>query len=229
MQGTLKRAGVALVGLGLLSSAPAPAAGKKTAIFDVTAVHAGTGAQVTITSKVWVTPTQARAEVKHPLDGDQTYLVSSGFFYMLDPKGKRGVKAPLPPEIKKRSDNFSQLVAQFAFDASGPLQMSKKVRTETLSGYPCDVYSKSVSQGDATRSITVWLPQKMEPKFPIKAILTDKLARPGANMDNRVTITLSNIRLNTAISPSTFAVPKGYTLKTAQAGPKPASAAARRK
>lgn len=200
------------------SGLPAAAAGKSAA-FDVTAVHSGMGGQVTITSKVWVTTTQARADVHHPLEGDVRFLVTNGFFYQLDPKGKRGIKGPLPPELKKSKDNFGVLVSQFSFDAGNVMQVAPKIRTETLNGYVCDVHSKSMSKGEASRSITVWMPQNVEPRIPVKAIMEDKMSRPGATMTNTVTVTLSNLKLQAPIPPSTFAVPAGY--KIAAGKPRP--------
>ena len=47
------------------TSQPA-AAPSKTAVFNMTVVESGQGVQATTDSKVWVTPTQARAEVKYP-------------------------------------------------------------------------------------------------------------------------------------------------------------------
>ena len=202
--------------------AAAEAQGKKTASFTVTAMHSGQGVQVTITSKVWVTPTQARAEVKHPLEGDAVFLVTNGFFYKLDPKSKKGEKGPLPAEMRKSSDNFDLLMAQFAFDATNAIKVAPKVRTETVSGYKCDVYEKSVSKGEATRSLTVWMPQTLSPKFPLKAIKTDKITKPGASVEESVQILLSNVKVNQTIPASTFAVPTGYKITTGTpAPPKP--------
>lgn len=205
---------------GFVASAAAGRAAGKSAAFDVTAVHSGMGGQVTITSKVWVTPTQARADVHHPLEGDLRFLVTEGFFYQLDPKGKRGIKGPLPPEMKKSKDNFAVLVSQFTFNAGNVMQAAPKVRTETFNGYVCDVHSKSMSKGEASRSITVWVPQsKVEPRIPVKAIMEDKMSRPGATMTKSVTVTLSNLRLQTAIPPSTFAVPAGYKITVGKPAP----------
>jgi hypothetical protein len=196
---------------------------KKTASFRVTAVHSEPGAQVTVNSQVWVTPTQARADVTHPLQGQITFLISNGAFYQLDPKSKRGVKGPLPPEFKKNGDNFSMLVSSFAFDANSALKRAKKVRTEPAAGYTCDVYTNTMSEGDVRRTITIWLPQRMEPKFPVKAILENKVSKstPGAtvNQTQSVSITLSSIRLNAPVAPSMFAVPSGY--KIVSGNPKP--------
>ncbi len=222
---------IGLTAMLLVACAAGPAsAQRKTASFDVTAVHEAPGGQVTISSKVWVTPTQGRADVKHPLEGDRTILVTNGFFYQLDPKSKKGMKGPLPAEMKKSPDNFEMLLSKFAFDASGPLKMSKKVRTETVSGYACDVFTNTMSQGDASRTITVWVPQKMTPNFPIKTIVQDqgKVNKPGiqVNQSYTVTITLSNIKVNTAIAPAVFAVPAGYKMV---APPAPKAKTAKRK
>jgi outer membrane lipoprotein-sorting protein len=208
----------------LLGVSAASQAAPKTAIFNVTAVHGSMNGQVTIKSKVWVTPTKARAEVKHPLEGDQTFLVTNGFLYVLDPKGKRGLKDALPPEVRKKPDNFDLLVSKFAFDASGPVKMSKKVRTETVSGFLCDVLTHTMKQGEASRTITVWMPQTMSPKFAVKAVLNEKLTSPGANLDKTTTITLSDIKLGTTVPASTFVVPTGYKfINPKQGAAKPAA------
>jgi hypothetical protein len=227
MRRQLKGWGIALACVGSLLAAESTitasaAAAKKTAMFNVEAVHSGPGMKVTINSKVWVSPTQARADVKHPVQGEVRYLVSNGSMYMLDPKQKRGVKGPLPPELKKSADNFTKLIGMFAFNADGMLKSAKKVKTESVAGYPCDVFSETRSQAGTTRAIMVWMPQQMTPKFPLKASLTEKVAKPDVTMEQSVNITLSGVQLNTAFSPSIFAVPSGYKIVTGKpGGPKP--------
>jgi outer membrane lipoprotein-sorting protein len=201
-------------GASLVLAAGAGAAAPKTAVFNVAAVHAGPGMQVTVNSKVWVTPTQARADVKNPLQGEAIFLVNKGSFYQLDPKSKQYMKGPLPPEVAKSKDNFDMLVGKFAFDAGKAVKTAKKVRTETMSGFVCDVLTNSVSEGEGTRNLTIWMPQKMSPKFPVKAVVNEKVNKPGASMEQTITITLSNVKLNTAIPASTFAVPAGYKQAT---------------
>jgi outer membrane lipoprotein-sorting protein len=215
-QGAWLRCGLTLaVAAGILTqSVGASAQGKKTAAFDVTTVQSGTGVQVTVNSKVWITPTQARAEVKDPLNGEVIFLVTNGYFYQLDPKGKRGIKGPLPAQLSKSKDNFDVLMGQFSFDASNALKVAEKTRTDTISGYKCDVYEKTATQGDASRSLSIWMPQTLSPKFPIKVVKKDKVNKPGASVEQSVDITLSNIKVNTAIPASVFAVPSGYKITT---------------
>jgi len=215
-QGAWLRCGLTLAAAaGILTQCVgASAQGKKTAAFDVTTVQSGTGVQVTVNSKVWITPTQARAEVKDPLNGEVIFLVTNGFFYQLDPKSKRGIKGPLPAQLSKSKDNFDLLMGQFSFDASNALKVAEKTRTDTVSGYKCDVYEKSATQGDASRSLAIWMPQTLSPKFPIKVVKKDKVNKPGASVEQSVDITLSNIKVNTAIPASVFAVPTGYKITT---------------
>ena len=213
----------------LLGVSAASVAAPKTAAFSVTAVNAGPQGEVTITSKVWITSTQARAEIKHPLQGDQIALVTNGFFYMLDPQSKQAIKQPLPEKIRKQPDNFELLFAKFAFDA--PKQpATKKVRTESMSGYVCDVFSDTKTQGEATSTLTVWIPQSMTPKFPVKAIRAEKFSKPGATMQNSISVTLSDIKLGATIPASKFAVPTGYKYVTPpkQGAGKPAAKPGRR-
>jgi outer membrane lipoprotein-sorting protein len=228
--------GAALGVAGALVVGAASAQGaKKTATFTITTVQSGPGGQVTIHSKVWITPTQGRVDVTDPINGEQKIFITNGFYYQFDPKAKEAVKAPLPPALKKSQDNFAFLLTQFAFDVSGPMKIAKKVRTETVSGYPCDVYATSKTQedpeaktdpgknrGSLTVSITVWKPQSAAPDFPIKVVHNAKLVKPDATMDKTITITLSDIKLNGPIPPSVFAVPTGYKYLSGPAAKKKA-------
>jgi hypothetical protein len=217
--------------LGLLGAGDAFAQAKKSATFNVTAVHSAPGMRVTITSKVWIGQTSAKAIVTHPLEGEMIYLVSGGSMYQLQPSSKKGVKGQLPPQITKQSDLFDFLVAQFAFDASGVLKTAKKIRSEKVSGYDCDVYSASQTEGPATRTITVWMPSKGTPAFPVKAIKTDRtqIHKPGADIDQTAgqEVTLSSIQLGAKIDPSIFKVPPGYNIQSGQ--PKSPSGSKRKK
>ena len=193
--------------------------GKKTASFNLTSVQSAPAGQVTVTASVWLTPTQARMDVKSPIAGEGIVLVTNGYIYQLDKKAKKGVKVALPAEMKKSPDNFGFFMSQFAFDASTAVQNAKKVRTETVSGYACDVLTRSASQGEASRSVTIWMPQKLEPRFPLKVVQQDKVQKPGASLSSTTTITLSNVKVGQAIAPSTFAVPAGYQIKEGKPQP----------
>ena len=204
---------VVLAGIGLASAAWAA---PKTAQFQVSAVHSGPGVSVTIKSTCWVTDTAARADVEHPLEGKQRTLLTGGWVYMLNPERKQGIKNELPPEMKSRAGSFDFLLSQIAFDARKAIQKAKKVGTETVSGYLCDVYSDTEIKGDETRSIKVWVPQKMDPRFPVKGMMSQKLKKTGATAERGITITLHNIRLQKPIPKSVFAIPSGYDIRDAK-------------
>lgn len=215
----MRLAAVVLAGLALVGGGgPARAAGK-TAAFTVTAVQSSPQGQMTMTSKVWITATQARAEMHHPLGGDMTVLVSNGYIYQLDPKSKRGIKAKLPPEIAKSKDNFDFLVSRMAFNGAPLLKTAKKVRSESVAGYTCDVYSQSVSKQGNSREVTLWMPQKMDPKIAVKAVVTSSVNKPGISAQETLTVSLSDIKVGTAIPASKFAVPAGYKIQEGKVTP----------
>jgi hypothetical protein len=185
-------------------------AAEKSATFDLTAVQSSPQGQMTITNKVWITTKRARLDLNHPLQGKRTVLVSDGWIFELDMANKRGVKSPLPEKMKTSTDNFAFLMAQFGVNGAPVIKAGKKVKTEKAAGYTCDVYQHSVSKPGATRTIRVWMPQKMDPKFAVKAIIDSTLSKPGVSAKESLTITLANIKLNTALAASTFAVPAGF-------------------
>jgi outer membrane lipoprotein-sorting protein len=200
------------------------AAKKKSAVFTVSAVQTGQGGQVTVTSKVWITPTQARADVKHPLQGDATFLVTNGFLYQLVPQTKKGVRGPLPDEMKSSPDNFTLLFSRFAFDASDALKRAKKVRSEQMGGFKCDVLEDKRNSGERSGTLTLWVPQGIDPVIPVKAKIVDKIVRPGASLQQNLEVTLSGLKLGTEIAASVFAVPQGYQIETSSPEPAPGAA-----
>jgi outer membrane lipoprotein-sorting protein len=195
--------------LGLICAAGAAG---RSAQFTVTAVQSSPQGQVTMTSKVWVTESQARADLKHPLGGDMMVLLTDGAVYQLSPKDKQGIKGKLPPEIKPGQDNFDRFIRSLAFNGSEVVKSAKKVGTGTVAGFPCDIYRQSETKQGSTRSIQVWMPQKMNPRFALKAIIETSVKKPGVSMKETLNVTLSNVKVNAPIPASVFAVPKGYKI-----------------
>jgi hypothetical protein len=193
-------------------------AAEKSALFDLTVVQSTPQGQLTISNKVWITASQARLDLTHPLQGKRTVLVSKGWIYELDPKNKRGIKSKLPKEMEGK-DNFTFLMSQFGVNGAPVVKGGKKIKTETVAGYTCDVYQRTMSKEGTTRSIRVWMPQKMSPKFAVKAFIESTLKKPGVTARETVTITLKNIKLNQAFAASTFAVPAGFKLVEGQVTP----------
>lgn len=212
----------------LAAARPAPPSPQKSAKFDVTAVHSRPGVQVTLHSQLWVTASQARAQVSDPVVGDKLYLITQGCLYQLDPKTKRGVKEPLPRAFTKNPDNLVEMVRRFTLDASAVLPQAKKGQAERVGGHLCDVYTTTQRQGAATREIRLWMPRELTPKLPLKAVRTEKLDQGGALGAQTISITLSNLVLNAAIPAATFAVPAGYQIErpSEQTAPTPVPAPA---
>lgn len=215
MRVDLRSLGLASAFLGLGVTA-AGAAGRS-ATFNISTVQSAPGQSVTIKSQCWINETQARVLVKHPLEGERIVLVTGGYEYLLIPEEKKGLRKPLPAELKKKAA-FDGLIKHVAFDASKALSKAKVVGKETVAGYMCDVFSNSAKRGDESHSMKVWVPQKMSPKFPVKGVMSQTLSKPGATLKQSITISLSNIKLNPAIPASTFKVPAGYKIIDA---PKP--------
>jgi hypothetical protein len=212
--------GIALAALAC-SHAHAAAEGLRTASFTVTTVQSTMQGQVTVSSKVWVTATQARAEIHAPLNGERLMLITDGSVFQLDPKSKRGVRQKLPPELAKRKDIFDFLIAQLGVNPGPVMQKAKKVRTETVAGYPCDVYTDSQSKDGMTQEFTVWLPQSMDPKLVLKATIQSTTNKPGISAKESVSVNVSDLKLHQPIPASTFVVPKDYKIKQAPTGPPP--------
>ena len=109
---------------------------------------------------------------------------------------------------------FDFLLSSLTFNAAQALQAAKKVRTENVSGYDCDVFVVSQTKEGDSHTTTVWVPQKMTPKFPIKAVTENKVSKPGASLEDVVTITLSNIKTGIDIPATTWKLPSGIQIKT---------------
>ncbi len=216
------RLGAVVMAAALAHAGPSAMAqgGLKTASFKITSVRQGQGMEVTVRGEAWLTSDQARVEMRDPMSGQAAFLVTGGYLYQLDRGGKKGIRAPLPDDVKKKRDNFDFFVTQFAFDARGALKGAKKVGTETVSGYACDVLTNTeTNPAGAARTVRVWIPQKMTPSFPIKAVVTDRLVKPDVKINQTMTITLTQIRLGQTIPATTFTVPSDYKIATGSPRP----------
>jgi hypothetical protein len=195
------------------AGAPGRAA-DKSAAFKVTTVEASPNGELTMTSQVWITSTRARADIKHPLQGNLTILFRDGLIYQLDPKAKKGVKGPAPDDFRQGGDLFPKLLAQMAINADEVLKTAQKQGAEPMAGFNCDVFTNSKSSDGMTKSVKLWVPQQADPKFPLKAVLTTSVVKPGFKSTQSTTITLSEVKLNQPIADSVFAVPAGYKIAT---------------
>ena len=72
------------------------------------------------------------------------------------------------------------------------------------------------NKDEVSQKLVVWMPQKMDPRIPLKAEVTQKVSKQGALLEQKVTMTISDVKLNQPISPSLFELPKGYKIKTAK-------------
>ena len=89
------------------------------------------------------------------------------------------------------------------------LQGATKGGLDTVSGFPCDIYSKPQSSSDV--SFRVWISR--DPRFPF-VVKTETIDHKQGVTQIQV---VENIKLNTPVSDSVFALPKSTKLVDAPA------------
>ena len=158
--------------------------------------------------RVFLKGQQARLETKL---GEQGIVVLflKPYVYRLLPSSKAGVryKGNTPsPELEAFFSNWPALMNQpnkirAALQGKG----AKKAGTATLNGVATDVYIANRWDGKQ-RPVKLWL--RRSDSLPVRL----ESSASGA----KITLNWSNYRRGTSLSPSLFAIPKGYKIRDGQ-------------
>lgn len=206
---------LAAVGLAPSTLLAKPAAkAPATLSFDIAArVEAKGGSEKNIvrttTGRVFLRGQQARIETRL---GDQTIvmLLLKPYVYRLLPASKAGVryKSSTPsPELEAFFSNWPSLMNQPSQIRAALLQKgAQKTGSAKLGGVATDMYSAARWAGQA-RPVKIWL--RRSDSLPLRLEST----AGGA----KVTLNWSNYRRGAALSPSLFAVPKGFKIREGRA------------
>jgi len=197
----------------LLSSVQAFAKAPATLSFNVAGrVQADSGKDAIVRSmnaRVFLRGQQTRIETKV---GDQSVVVLflKPYVYRLLPSSKAGVryKSNTPsPELQVLASNWPALMNQPSkIRAALKQKGAKKTGTAKLNGMATDVYSATRWDGKA-RKMKLWL--RKADSLPL---------RMEMNSDGvKATLNWSNYKKGKTLSPSLFAVPKGYKVREGQA------------
>jgi len=197
----------------LISLQPVFAKPPATLSFNVAGrVQAGKGADAITRSsnaRVFLRGAQTRIETKV---GDQSVVVLflKPYVYRLLPSSKNGVryKSNTPsPELQALAANWPALMNQPSkIRATLKQKGAKKTGTAKLNGVATDVYSATRWDGKA-RKVKLWL--RRADSLPL---------RMEMNSDGvKATLNWSNYKKGKTLSPSLFAVPKGYKVREGQA------------
>jgi len=183
---------------------------------EVRSTDSGASGKVTSTLKFWTTAQSSRLDISHPLSGDQRFLVFKGYAYMVVPKAKAAIKTPLPPELRVGAKgDIERMIHALPGIPDKNAKLPSKVREETLLGYKCDVLEVKASRNGQTRRVTLWMPQTLRPRIPLKIVETQIIQKKGVNLRESRELEVTKIKLNVPVTQALFQVPKGYkvTLK----------------
>jgi outer membrane lipoprotein-sorting protein len=208
-----RRSCYAIVGLAALAGAAygLAAAPLRSAQFDVVSMMQGQGGQVTVTSKVWVKGNKARIELKHPLMGELDVIADGKYLYQISPSQKQATKTDQAKATGGR-DAWQMFVANVEQLRQG----ARKVGSETLEGYPCDIYARRQSGQGETASLRAWITRSLQPPLPLKVVRQVTIQRPNATLSQTQTVRIRRLRLNPAVPDSLFTLPKGVRVVEGQ-------------
>ena len=161
----------------------------KTASFTVTQTLAPKGSDKLVrVYKIEVSGNNARLDYDDPSVGAVRYLANPKGVFFYIPGNKSAVKQTLQGGVEGALKvAFSQVSDQLAH--------AKKIKTETVSGQPTDVYK------DAQTGTLVYLGKGAGFKLPIKTVVS--------NVGGSSTLLVSNIKLNGPVDNSAFCASDG--------------------
>ena len=164
----------------------------KNATFTVTSVlipNGGTKSTQTFT--VSVKGNQARLDYSDPATGAVRYLANARGVFFVIPANKTAIKQ----DIKGGVDQALQVAFS---QANQQLRTATKTGTATINGMPTDVYK------DAETGTILYIGKRAGFRLPVKTLLS--------NEGGSRTITVTNIKLNTAQPDADFALPAGVRI-----------------
>ncbi len=171
----------------------------KTAAFTVTQTLAPKGSdKIVRVYKIEVSGNNARLDYDDPSVGSVRYLSNSKGVYFYIPGNKSAVKQTFQGGVE------GALKVAFA-QVNDQLAHAKKIKTETVSGQPTDVYQ------DPKTGTMVYLGKGAGFKLPIKTVVS--------NVGGTNTLLVSGIQLNKPIAAARFALPTGTQMMDGGAAP----------
>jgi len=174
----------------------------KSAQFDVVSLMQGQGGQVTVTSKVWVKGNKARVELKHPLMGDLDVIADGKYIYQVSPSQKQATKTDQAKATGGR-DAWQMFVANVEQLRQG----ARKVGSERIEGYACDIYTRRQSSGGETATLRAWITRSLQPPLPLKVVRQITIQRPNASLSQTQTVRIRRLRLNGDVPDRLFTLP----------------------
>jgi len=167
----------------------APDAGAYTVSYRQT-VTTGQGGAPAIQMRVWVKDDKMRVETDTG-SGQGIMIFKDKEMYTYVPQQGMWMKMPHGQDAEFQYVEDSEKYVQYL-----EKQGAVKTGSETVNGYPCDIYEYKDKQSGADVTAWVW----KEKEFPVKMVLA------GPGIDSQVLF--SNIRVNEPISDEMFEVPR---------------------
>lgn len=162
-----------------------------------------TGASATESENYYWSGDRLRAE-KFSINGVIIQIKNGNTLYIYNPAAKEAMKAVLPSKYNKS-------VQQMLSEEAGTAKSGKKVGSAKVAGFDCDVYMVSKTSGGVTKSAKFYMCR--DPRLPVPLKLELTLGKVIQIVETK------NIKLNTSISSSMFAVPKGTKVKEQKIDP----------
>jgi outer membrane lipoprotein-sorting protein len=164
----------------------------------------GQGGQITINSKVWVKGNKVRVEMKHPLMGEMSLVADGKYIYQIDRARKQATK-----QDQMKATGGRQPWQMFVANVEQLREKARKVGSESIDGYACDIYSRSEGDKEKSASVRAWITRTLKPPMPLKVVRKMTIQRPNAMLTETTTVRIRNLQLNPPLADSLFTLPAG--------------------
>jgi len=158
----------------------------------------GQGKGMTLTTSIYWKANKVRIESRSPL-GDRIVIFDGSTTYIYMPAMNTAVKEKQKLDLATLSKTMTQQV--------GNLKKGKKVGTQKILGYPCDIYTGSDAKSKATYK--VWIMQGAT-GIPLKATVQSSQGNMSLNV--------KKLDLKNSPKDSLFQLPKGAKIQEAPQG-----------
>lgn len=180
---------------------------------------------IRINGNAWLAGSRARVDMSPAGRPGHTLIMTQKELFTLAPAGKSGTVKPMTSDLKEKMFGGFPLLFLAPLEPARKWKDAKRVRTETANGTLYDVWKVNLASGPGQLA-WIWLPRTNGPAYPVRAEISvptpqyanGKLTNDGPPL--KCSVRAFNVKHETTVAASQFAVPNTYVVKAIPANAK---------
>lgn len=178
-----------------------------------------------INGNAWLSAGKARVDMTPAGRPGHTLIITPKEIFTLQPSRMNGTVKPMTAELKEKMFGGFPLLFLTPLEPTKKWKDARRVKAENVNGTTCDVWKVNLASGPG-QVAWIWLPRTSGPAYPLKAEISvptpryanGKLTNDGPPL--KCSVRAFNVKRETSIAASQFAVPTAYSVQPVAADAK---------